>query len=504
MKSLGAAEKMKSLTDKRIKLEPTTDLDRNLDGKRSQLFKHYYPCPYATPGPKKGLNRSSSNQNSLIPKMEQRNMSVIEPIGGGGGSPLLDQKKSRPLPIHNKEEVFNEWGAILKHQDEIDQKIQQENFEKMKLRQLSYKMELDRQYKELQARKKGSQNILAQKENELIKFQQKQVEQRAHKEDAHKIKLKNDQKVDAQMGFSELQEKQKQEQQMRDMEKDMQRDKLMQEQRINEERLRNEKMKKRDEENKYSQMLALQARERENKKKQEKEADKQFLISETNKLKTEENQRSLFFNKLKKIQEDNDQKHKSLLKYMSQDQAVINSKKDEKNYIKAIEVGEKKAVKKEFENKRNRDYTTQNNMDVLTKQLQEKKLTVQNEREQQAFLAKQFQDEVDKARKEDQDQKDKIKQRQAEYQQQLNLQLKEKNKRKQYSVLMSEYERSVNDNDIKAYQNMDTSSLSAKIPGFTKNSPQEKYLDKAMNLGAAETSILYSKPQNSTLVEMPK
>ena len=84
-----------------------------------------------------------------------------------GGSPLTEKKRYvllnliisvtiiqfRALPIHNKEEVFNEWGAILRHQDEIDQQMQKHNFEKMKIRQANYKMELDKQFRELQERK---------------------------------------------------------------------------------------------------------------------------------------------------------------------------------------------------------------------------------------------------------------------------------------------------------------------------------------------------------------
>ena len=65
-------------------------------------------------------------------------------------SPQTEEKKKRALPIHNTEDVFNEWGALLRHQDEIDQKLQKENYDKMKLRQLNYKAELDKQYVELQ------------------------------------------------------------------------------------------------------------------------------------------------------------------------------------------------------------------------------------------------------------------------------------------------------------------------------------------------------------------
>ena len=125
----------------------------------------------------------------------------------------------------------------------------------------------------------------------------------------------------------------------------------------------------------------------------------------------------------------------------------------------------------------------------------------QAEKEQQDSIAKQYQDEINKIQQQDLDQRMKIKEQQSNYYQELNSQLKEKNMKKQYSVLMSEYERSVNDGDIKAYQNMDTSTLMSKIPGYNTGNPQEKYIDKSMNLSPSKLSNKLNdciwKPNNS-------
>jgi len=104
------------------------------------------------------------------------------------------------------------------------------------------------------------------------------------------------------------------------------------------------------------------------------------------------------------------------------------------------------------------------------------------EREHQSILAKQYQEEVAKLKQEEINQRNNAKQIQAKYNDDLNQQIRETNKKKTYAVLMSEYERSINDKDIKAYQKMDNESLSAKIPGFNPSNPQEKYIDKAMNI----------------------
>lgn len=123
------------------------------------------------------------------------------------------------------------------------------------------------------------------------------------------------------------------------------------------------------------------------------------------------------------------------------------------------------------------------------------------EKQQQDIIAKQYQNEVNKLMQQDIDQKNKLKEQQANYFKDLNSQLKEKKMKKQYGVLMSEYERSVNDGDIKAYQNMDTSLLNSKIPGYNAYNPQEKYIDKSMNLTPQKTSSKLSdcicKPSTS-------
>lgn len=110
------------------------------------------------------------------------------------------------------------------------------------------------------------------------------------------------------------------------------------------------------------------------------------------------------------------------------------------------------------------------------------KLIKITEIEQQNLIAKQYQDEVMKIKQQELDEKNKQRERQAKYYKDLNSQLKEKRSKNTYSVLMSEYERSVNNSDIKAYQNMETENLHAMVPGFNSNNPQEKYIDKAMNI----------------------
>lgn len=230
----------------------------------------------------------------------------------------------RALPLHNKEDVFNEWGAILRQQDEIEQRQQVELQQKLKLRQQTYKSELDKQYRELQAKKKGVIGEQAQREDQLMKFQESRVEQRRKQEEAKRAKLKQEQLLNAQSGFTEMKLRKQQEDNMREMEKDMYREKISKEEKLQNELMQQNKVKKKQGESDYYNMLAMQAREKQKKAQQEKETDKQFLIAETAKLNHEEMSRNRFFNKLKKFQTDNEIKQQSLMKYMSQDAAVLN------------------------------------------------------------------------------------------------------------------------------------------------------------------------------------
>ena len=54
------------------------------------------------------------NQNQQISGSGQVNNSNSSPNGG--------VNKRRHLPIEQKKKVFNEWGAVLRHQDEVEQK----------------------------------------------------------------------------------------------------------------------------------------------------------------------------------------------------------------------------------------------------------------------------------------------------------------------------------------------------------------------------------------------
>ena len=52
------------------------------------------------------------------------------------------------MPIYERENVFNEWAAVIKHQDEIDREINKLKALKRRERQIKYKQDLDNQHHE--------------------------------------------------------------------------------------------------------------------------------------------------------------------------------------------------------------------------------------------------------------------------------------------------------------------------------------------------------------------
>ncbi len=97
-------------------------------------------------------NQSYSNINNGSYTDRGNNSRSLE---SPGQSPGLGKAK-RHLPVKQKEKVFNEWGAVMVHQDELDAQRKKEDMNVAKLRQSDYKAELDRQRNEFQSKRMQS------------------------------------------------------------------------------------------------------------------------------------------------------------------------------------------------------------------------------------------------------------------------------------------------------------------------------------------------------------
>ena len=114
-----------------------------------------------------------------------RNSSVSVPPSDNGFQSLNRSLREprRPMPVHERENVFNEWGAVIKHQDEIDRELKRIQNEKLRERQKNYKMQLDMQHQEYLMKKKGAMSELAKKEEDILKVYQKDLQEKQRIED---------------------------------------------------------------------------------------------------------------------------------------------------------------------------------------------------------------------------------------------------------------------------------------------------------------------------------
>ena len=104
------------------------------------------------------------------------------------------QPSVRPLSVYEKQEVFNDWGAVLKHQDEIDREIKRQQDDKFREHQKNYKLQLDMQYQEYLNKKNGSLNDIVKKEEEMLKVQRKTQDEKQRLEDEKRSNIINQQK----------------------------------------------------------------------------------------------------------------------------------------------------------------------------------------------------------------------------------------------------------------------------------------------------------------------
>lgn len=356
-------------------------------------------------------------------------------------------------------------------------------------------MQLDMQYKDLMNKKKGSLSEIQAKEDQILRLYQKDLEEKQRAEDDKRNQILNEQKSAATNSINELSVMKRQQQNISDMERQLYYNKLKQQEELeNQRRMELKEKSKVDQEN-YSKVLQMQHKSKLDQKITEKQADRRFFEAEKQELEKLDAKRNKFFEKLSNIQKVNDIKQKKLQEYMEQDPKELRSRQDEVNYLRNMQAVEKNNLKKDLEVKSKKVYNQEDNFNSLSNQLQEKELQKRNVVAQENAIANYYQKEADKYRQELDEQKRRKQKEKEEYYNALSSQIHENKKKKQYSVLMSEHEKRVNDRDMKAYQHQ-SNSLHSQVIGFGSDNRLEKYIDKSMGVGI--NSAQNSPAQSST------
>lgn len=94
-----------------------------------------------TGGTQRGSQRQQTDRIEVMPlqiKSVDDTGFVYDTLGSGQNSPIKGgsavgyiqsgstSMPRRHLPIEQKKKVFNEWGAVLRHQDEVEQRVRQD------------------------------------------------------------------------------------------------------------------------------------------------------------------------------------------------------------------------------------------------------------------------------------------------------------------------------------------------------------------------------------------
>lgn len=178
--------------------------------------------------------------------------------GGNHGTSLRNDLNNsmpnnlRPLPVHERENVFNEWGAVIKHQDEIDRELRRIQDQKMRERQKNYKMQLDMQYQEAINKKKGSMSEIAKKEENMLKQYQKDLETKQRMEDEKRNQLANQQKTAAFQSLNEMNTMKRQQQDIREMERQLYSNKMKMQEELDQKKRQELKEKMKSDRENYS------------------------------------------------------------------------------------------------------------------------------------------------------------------------------------------------------------------------------------------------------------
>jgi len=88
--------------------------------------------------------------------------------------------------------VYNEWGAIIQHQDEMAEAQRKATLEKQKQLQEMYRLDLDQQRADGQRKLQQNRDMDNQLANQMLDYQRDADQRKARNEDDKKTQVKND------------------------------------------------------------------------------------------------------------------------------------------------------------------------------------------------------------------------------------------------------------------------------------------------------------------------
>eukprot|EP00831_Metopus_contortus_P011633 TRINITY_DN14634_c0_g1_i2.p1 TRINITY_DN14634_c0_g1~~TRINITY_DN14634_c0_g1_i2.p1 ORF type:complete len:593 (-),score=113.44 TRINITY_DN14634_c0_g1_i2:147-1925(-) len=418
------------------------------------------------------------------------NNEIVEQSNSGSGG-----RAKRLYPVKPKERVFDEWAAVLQHQDEANREAA--NTEKLMLRerQQVYRMELESQLISAKERarlgiekdrKLDRKSMLEQQDlteaNEkrgLLQEQEKKTKAQALMEENLRLKQRS-------MAMSKLQE----EDENHSYIESLKRAQIEEQKRTEQEILNKQRMTKALQES-YDLYENLKRQERQ----KEKDVSRLYDISHRERLLREEHERQRFFDHLKEKQLHNDEKAK-LYKYFIQEKREDQLREDEKAQFRAMQERLAKEIDREQKEKEAKDSARTKVKHVLEEQLFHKMqladLIKKQDRDYAQIVRQQAieQENLEKRRREAE------RLERLRYKESLQQQIEASKKKRLFKDVMSEHERQVNQMDLSAYENM-KADMHARVVGVKDSSEVRFSPSKVQSKMSPEKKGNYTASQHS-------
>ncbi|CAI2362352.1 unnamed protein product [Moneuplotes crassus] len=428
--------------------------------------------------------RSQISATLSRPRASRRNATILSASVDGfrqNSNEKLVPNSKRHLPINVRNGVFDEWAAIVKHQDEIDREIKRLQDQKKRERQLKYRKDLDQQNSEFQSRKKGALNEEQRRLEEIVNLNIQRQKEKDEKEEKLKKEKLETLKNDTLTSIQEQKELKRYEEQMKKYQTELLKKKAYDEDRIFSKNKKFARVSKIEQESQYRKFLSQQVAEKQKIFQQNVKKDAEFGLLERRKLEKEDQNRRDFFNNIKEIQLKKE-KAQNLAEFISQDPVSLKMKRDEDTYIRNIEIENEKALKRENGERNKRKLENLRNTQILNSQIKEKEAQRRALQQEAARIAESMAQEAKNQAEYQKKLEEQAKMMKYKCFKDLKEQVRENNEKKAFSQLMTDHEKKVNSEDMNAFQNYDNRTLYALVPGYDSYNKQEDYIDKSMKL----------------------
>jgi hypothetical protein len=127
---------------------------------------------------------SNNIKNQMAGRQSPRGLAQQDAVSQMGRSQMSNSPGKRHLPVAAKQMIYNEWAAIINHQDEQHKVNLRNDAMQLKDQQSRYRHDLEEQKENLVRQALQQRMREAQQDNDIMKFQKAQAELRLREEQA--------------------------------------------------------------------------------------------------------------------------------------------------------------------------------------------------------------------------------------------------------------------------------------------------------------------------------